>query len=427
MEFDLNTKKIVADDYTEQAYIEFGAYSNLNRHLPYLLDGFKPVYRRAIYAAYMLKEKGTVKTARIVGDVIGKYHPHGDKAVTPVISELVNSGLFDGQGNHGGVNIDGSTLPAAAPRYTEAKLNDKIRSVLDAFIDIVPHCTNELGNEEPEYIPTCLPHALIRGDLGIGIGTGLRAPALDPKSLIEAYRADNPELLKSSYGLELIKERSNLKKLWEFGLGSITRKFKVCYIDGGASIEGDATIMAPDLSYLYQQRDWGNVEIIDASKEVGKLLIRKIPRVKNITEQEIYDAVNHASYIKESYYIRTFFDGTAYPISIRDWIDICYKNFCRLVNEYKSRNISKIERNIIIYKNFRRVADKILNTEDNYDKIAKDLNVEKFVVDEVGKKAINTLRNLDPDKEIKKAEAKIEEFKSINETSMVDNYVSVLK
>lgn len=427
MEFNLDTRQIVADDYTKQAYIEFGAYSNLNRHLPYLLDGLKPVYRKTIISAYMLKERGLVKSARIVGECIGKYSPHGDKSVVPVVSELVNLGLFDGQGNHGGMNIDGSQLPPAAPRYTEARLTDNIRDSIDSFIDVIPHSTNELGNDEPDYIPTPLPYALIKGDLGIGIGTGCRIPALDPRSLIKAYRADDPTLLESAYGLQLVKERSSLKSLWEFGTGRITRKFKTQWIDGGISIEGDATIAVPDLGYMYQQQDWQNVEIIDASKEVGKLLIRKLPRVKNITEDEIRKFVEMASYVRESYYMRTFYGKTAAPIGIRDWIDICYRNYCRLINMYRDKNIKKYERNILIYKNFKQVADKILKTEDSYDKIASDLGIEKFIVDEVGKKAINTLRNLDPNKEIKKAEDKIAEFKSINETSMIDKYVSVLK
>jgi len=183
------------------AYIDYAMSVIVGRSLPDVRDGMKPVHRRVLYSMKELNSTWNApykKSARIVGDVIGKYHPHGDAAVYQTLVRMAQNFsmrylLVDGQGNFG--SVDGDS--AAAMRYTEARMS-KISS--DLLIDIDKETVNMLPNydgslKEPEVLPTRVPALLINGTSGIAVGMASNIP---PHNLIEIvtgiiYLIENPE------------------------------------------------------------------------------------------------------------------------------------------------------------------------------------------------------------------------------------------
>ena len=167
---------ILIDDEMKRSYINYAMSVIVGRALPDARDGLKPVHRRILFAmkeAGITYDKPYKKSARVVGDVLGKYHPHGDSAVYDSIVRMVQDfslryPLIDGQGNFG--SIDGDS--AAAMRYTEIRM-DKIAEEMLADIDkkTVPFRPNYDGSlEEPEVLPAKLPNLLINGSTGIAVG-----------------------------------------------------------------------------------------------------------------------------------------------------------------------------------------------------------------------------------------------------------------
>ncbi len=163
-------------------YLSYALSTIMSRSLPDVRDGLKPVHRRLLYAMHLLKldpNTGFKKCARVVGDVIGKYHPHGDQSVYDALVRLaqefaVRYPLVDGQGNFG--NIDGDN--AAAMRYTEARLTEVAKSLLDGLDeDAVDFRTTYDGEEEePVLLPSAFPNLLANGATGIAVGMATSIP-----------------------------------------------------------------------------------------------------------------------------------------------------------------------------------------------------------------------------------------------------------
>ncbi|MCJ7790136.1 MAG: DNA gyrase subunit A, partial [Candidatus Atribacteria bacterium] len=169
-------------DEVKEAYLSYAMSVIVGRALPDVRDGLKPVHRRVLYAMGKLgntSDKAYKKSARIVGEILGKYHPHGDVAVYDTIVRMAQDfsyryPLIDGQGNFG--SVDGDS--AAAMRYTEVRMS-KIAEELLADIDketvnFVPNFDSSL--EEPEILPAKIPHLLINGSSGIAVGMATNIP-----------------------------------------------------------------------------------------------------------------------------------------------------------------------------------------------------------------------------------------------------------
>ncbi len=164
-------------------YLAYALSTITQRALPDVRDGLKPVHRRILYAMRLLKldpGEGFKKCARIVGDVIGKYHPHGDVAVYDALVRIAQDfaaryPLIEGQGNFG--NIDGDN--AAAYRYTEARLTEVAQALLDGIeenaVDFRP--TYNAEDEEPIVLPAAFPNLLANGSTGIAVGMATSIPA----------------------------------------------------------------------------------------------------------------------------------------------------------------------------------------------------------------------------------------------------------
>ena len=190
------------EDELRQSYLDYAMSVIVGRALPDVRDGLKPVHRRVLFAMHQLKNdwnKAYKKSARVVGDVIGKYHPHGDDPVYETIVRLaqlfsMRYPLIDGQGNFGSVDGDAP----AAMRYTEVRMMRLAHQLLDDLeketVDFVP---NYDGSEQmPAVLPTRVPNLLVNGSTGIAVGMATNIPPHNLAEVIDATLAllDNPEI-----------------------------------------------------------------------------------------------------------------------------------------------------------------------------------------------------------------------------------------
>ncbi|MEJ2222237.1 MAG: DNA gyrase subunit A [Desulfobacterales bacterium] len=186
----------------KKSYLDYAMSVIIGRALPDVRDGLKPVHRRVLYAMRELKNdwnKAYKKSARIVGDVIGKFHPHGDAAVYDTIVRLAQDfsmryPLVDGQGNFGSVDGD----PPAAMRYTEIRMKRLAHEMLEDLeketVDFAPNYDESLF--EPTVLPAKIPSLLINGSAGIAVGMATNIPPHNLSEVIEALKAliDKPEI-----------------------------------------------------------------------------------------------------------------------------------------------------------------------------------------------------------------------------------------
>jgi DNA gyrase subunit A len=196
------------EDEMRKSYLEYSMSVIVGRALPDIRDGLKPVHRRVLYAMHEMKNtynRPYKKSARVVGDVIGKYHPHGDAAVYDTMVRMAQDfsmryPLVDGQGNFGSVDGD----PPAAMRYTEVRMTRLAQKFLDDIeketVDFIPTYDGSL--EEPTLLPTSIPNLLINGASGIAVGMATNIP---PHNLAEVSDAvirliDNPDLTIAQIG-----------------------------------------------------------------------------------------------------------------------------------------------------------------------------------------------------------------------------------
>lgn len=237
----LATERKPLTEFTEKAYLDYSMYVILDRALPHLADGFKPVQRRIIYAMSELGLKATSKhkkSARTVGDVLGKFHPHGDQACYEAMVLMAQPFSYrypfvDGQGNWGSPDDPKSF---AAMRYTEARLSAYAELLLSELQQGTVDWTDNFDAtlKEPALLPARLPNVLLNGATGIAVGM---SSDILPHNLIEVANAcihllDNPQasvddLLTYVQGpdfpttAEIITPKAAIKSMYEAGLGSI--------------------------------------------------------------------------------------------------------------------------------------------------------------------------------------------------------------
>lgn len=237
-------EEVAIEKEMKTSYLDYSMSVIIGRAIPDIRDGLKPVHRRTLYS---LHSTGThynqpfKKSARIVGDVIGKYHPHGDTAVYDTLVRMaqyfsLRYPLVDGQGNFG--SIDGD--PPAAMRYTEVRLdkisNELLKDIDKDTVDFLPNYDGSLS--EPEIFPSMLPMLLLNGSSGIAVGMATSIPPHNIKELIDAfvYFLDNREasvtdLLKILKGPDFptggfIYGKESLREAYETGRGTVVVRAK---------------------------------------------------------------------------------------------------------------------------------------------------------------------------------------------------------
>jgi len=229
----------------KRSYLDYAMSVIVARALPDARDGLKPVHRRILYSMYEqghTPDKKYVKSARVVGDVIGKYHPHGDQSIYDAMVRMAQDfsmrvPLIDGQGNFGSVDGD----PPAAYRYTEARLSRSALEVLgDIDKDTVDFQANYDNSEtEPSVLPAKFPNLLVNGAGGIAVGMATNIPPHNLGEVIDACVAliDDPalgidDLIKIIPGPDfptggIILGRQGIRSAYHLGRGSIVMRGKV--------------------------------------------------------------------------------------------------------------------------------------------------------------------------------------------------------
>ncbi|MDF5756176.1 DNA gyrase subunit A [Spongiactinospora sp. TRM90649] len=230
----------------QRSYMDYAMSVIVSRALPDVRDGLKPVHRRVLYAMYdggYRPDRGYFKCSRVVGDVMGSYHPHGDTSIYDALVRLAQPWslrypLVDGQGNFGSPGND----PAAAMRYTEAKLApiamELLRDIDKETVDFQPNYDGR--SQEPSVLPSRIPNLLVNGSGGIAVGMATNIPPHNLREVAEAVKwclehpdATDEELLDATVGLvkgpdfptgALIVGRRGIEEAYRTGRGSITMR-----------------------------------------------------------------------------------------------------------------------------------------------------------------------------------------------------------
>ncbi len=283
-------------DFAERAYLDYAMYVILDRALPHIGDGLKPVQRRIIYAMSELGLRASAKykkSARTVGDVLGKFHPHGDAACYEAMVLMAQPfsyryPLIDGQGNWGSIDDPKSF---AAMRYTEARLSRFAQLLLEEVgqgtVDWLPNFDGTL--EEPAVLPAQVPHVLLNGTSGIAVGMATDIPPHNLKEVVAACVAllEHPELSVAELmvhlpgpdyptGAEIITPPEQLQKLYETGHGTLRQRARW-------HVEADVHVVVDALPY-----QTASARVLEQIAE--QMRARKLPMVVDLRDESDADA-----------------------------------------------------------------------------------------------------------------------------------------
>jgi topoisomerase IV subunit A len=281
-------------DALEERYLAYALSTIMHRALPDVRDGLKPVHRRLLYAMLQLKLDpggGFKKCARVVGDVIGKYHPHGDRAVYDALVRLaqdfaVRYPLIDGQGNFG--NVDGDN--AAAMRYTEARLTPVAAALLDGIDEdaIDFRFTYDGEEEEPTVLPANFPNLLANGSSGIAVGMATSIPPHNAGELCDAAlhlikfpNATVDKLVDYVPGPDLptggviVEPREQILAAYKTGRGSFRVRARWTREDTG---RGTYQVVVTEIPYQVQK-----ARLVERIAEL--LLAKKLPLLADVRDE----------------------------------------------------------------------------------------------------------------------------------------------
>ena len=398
--FSSNIEKVSIGDFSEDAYLNYSMYVILDRALPSLLDGLKPVQRRIIYAMSELGLKHSTKhkkSARTVGDVLGKFHPHGDTAcyeamVIMAQSFAYNMPLIDGQGNWG---TQDDPKSFAAMRYTESKLTQYSELLLhdlkNGTSDWIPNFDGTLN--EPKFLPSQIPNILINGSSGIAVGMSTDIPPHNLGEIILAvqYLINNPkcsikELMEfipaPDYptGADLLQDESDIDAIYNEGTGNI--KLRAEYSHHGKTIEITSLPYQASTTKIIEQIQSQIIDkkisfinsIEDQSDEKNPVKI--IIKIKGNSHNS-NDVMNHLYFttdLERSYRVNLnmiSMDGKPKVMNLKEilteWVSFRINTYKRKLNHENNNILDRLhilEGFLIVYKHLDKIIE-ILRNEDN--------------------------------------------------------------
>lgn len=311
-----NEQSVIQLDFSEEmrnSYRDYAVSVIIARALPDVRDGLKPVQRRILYAMNELSltpDKPHRKSARIVGDTMGKYHPHGDSSIYDALVHMTEDyslsiPLVDGHGNFG--SIDGDS--AAAMRYTEARLSKGAITLLENLDKgLVPFIPNfDESEKEPSVLPATLPNLLINGTTGIAVGMATNMPPHNPAEVIDGVIAymDNPEistkgLMKYIKGPDfptgaIITNSDDIFNIYDTGEGKLKIRSKVEIEDSGNgrknlviteipyTVAGNKTKLLENLVSLSKDKVFDEIyDVRDESSKEGIRIVIEVKKDRNI-------------------------------------------------------------------------------------------------------------------------------------------------
>ena len=410
----------------ETSFMEYAMSTIVARALPDARDGLKPVHRRVLYAAYglnMTNDKPHKKSARLVGEVIGKYHPHGDTAAYLTMVRMAQDfsmryPLIDGHGNFG--SIDGDS--PAAMRYTEARLS-KISNELLRNIEknTVPFVENYDGSEiEPTVFPTILPNLLLNGSSGIAVGMATNMP---PHALTEVCNAikaviANPEIEIEGLmehikgpdfptGAEIVGE-NGIYDYFRTGRGSITVRSKYTIEDIGnnkhAIIFNEIPYIVNKLNLINKIVDLVKAGSIDGISDLRDESSRDGIRIVIETKRDVIPTVL-LNKLYKSTSLQTNFsvnnlalvDGVPRILNIKELMEVYLKHQYDVLERKFNFELKKAEERahillgLLIAVNNIDAVIKIVRSADNNENAQKEL-ILKYDLSEIQSKAILDMR-----------------------------------
>ncbi|MBS56937.1 MAG: DNA topoisomerase IV subunit A [Rickettsiales bacterium] len=422
-----NIDKVISDKY-----LSYAVSTIISRSLPDVRDGLKPVHRRIIYSMYQLKlnhNSPFKKSARIVGDVMGKFHPHGDQAIYDSLVRLAQNfstrhTLIEGQGNFG--NIDGDN--PAAMRYTEARLENITKYFFDGIEeDSVNFIENYDGqNLEPEVLPTKIPNILLNGSSGIAVGMATNIP---PHNLFELNNAlieliknsqiNNTNLLKFIKGPdlptggEIIISKNEKKEIYTKGKGSfiIKSKWEVENLKNGLyqiviteiPYQVNKTKIIEQIANLINLKKLPLEDIADESDENIRIILK--PKNRKIDSNKLMELCFKLSDLSSRYSCNfNVLENGLIPkqMGLKE-ILVQFINHRKINIKRKSQyNINKIRLRLeilngylIVYKNLDTIIKIIRKKDDPKKEIIKKFKLTYNQADAILSMRLGSLKKLD--------------------------------
>ena len=327
MNLQANYEQLPLKEFAERSYLDYSMYVVLDRALPFIGDGLKPVQRRIVYSMSELGLDAAAKpkkSARTVGDVIGKFHPHGDSACYEAMVLMAQPfsyryPLIDGQGNFGSPDDPKSF---AAMRYTESKLTPIADLLLDEIgqgtVDFTPNFDGTL--KEPSWLPARVPHVLLNGSTGIAVGMATDIPPHNLREVVNAciQLLDDPEasiasLCKDIKGpdfpttAEIITPKSELKALYTNGTGSVRARARYAVEDGNVVVNAlpyqvsGAKIIAQIAEQMRAKKLPMLEDLRDESDHENAVRLVLIPRSNRIDLDEMMQHLFATTDLEKSY------------------------------------------------------------------------------------------------------------------------------
>lgn len=401
------------------------------RTIPNFKDGLKPVQLRVIYTALKIAFKHKSKVSDIIGNCMSNYHPYGDQSIYDVVVDLVNKGILEGQGNFGKQFLWNNNSDAAASRYIEAGIGSVFGDLVNVLLK---YCKLEPSEGKPgimipESLILPIPIAAITGSIGIGQAANTNIPAFTAKSLLAAMKANDYHLLKSSFGAEIVSEKSTLKKIWELGHGKITYRMKV-YKGEFAGLQGVFMEGNPILfnkcresinKVFWRQRKEDLVVIYDVN---DKVFIGKQYNIRKIDVDWIYNRCLKIRDYQQVYMISVIKDGVVRRAPLYNWLYAVYNRYLRYYKKSIEDKITDKSNEIFLLKHLKEIGERFAAYQTD-KQIRDEMGIPQWCIDVAEKKTLSVLRK-DHSNEIKKLKSEIEDLKKIDVVKSVDKLISKL-
>ena len=385
----LKIKDVFIEEEMKDAYLSYAMSVIIGRALPNVYDGLKPVHRRILYAMYkegLFPNKKYSKSAGVVGEVLKKYHPHGDTSVYDALVRLAQDWsmrytLVDGQGNFGSIDGDG----AAAMRYTESKME----KITERFLDDIEKNTVDMSQNydettlEPDVLPSKIPNLLVNGSSGIAVGMATSIPPHNLGEVIDSivYVIDNPNSsIEDVVNQNLIKapdfptkgliiSNEEIKRLYLTGEGSITMKGVLRSEEIGrreAVIIDEIPYQINKVNLINQIVDLvkqGKIkDISDIRDESNKKGIRVVIELKrDIDPNLIINQLYQYSSLKTNFSARilAIVDGVPKILNLLGYIDLFIKFRKNILIRKSEFELSKYEERLHILEGLKKALENI--------------------------------------------------------------------
>jgi DNA gyrase subunit A len=462
-------------DIVKEYFGIFAKYVIGERAIPDVRDGLKPVHRRLVYAAWNMGAKAPhkpVKCAKIVGDTMGLYHPHGDQAIYDTLVRMTQEfamrlPIFEGQGNFG--SIDGD--PPAAYRYTEARLFKMSQELFcndlnDEVVRFVPNYDE--STVEPEVLPSELPHLLLNYNTGIAVGIATEVLSCAPREVINCLLGEiregtitkaNDSVPKEFKGPDLPTagiiehNNANLRSLWLNGKSRWNVRGEGCFETDERT--GKKRVVITSLPFQEKKEKWleSTAKLITEKKEDGKRAIEGVTDMRDESNKDgirvVFDVATASSpeIILNLLYKKTnlssslstgivaIVDGKPKYLGVREimlrWLDFrreCVGNILKKEKREKEERTEVVDGLLIVHSNLEKVIKTIRAADDSKKALIEEFGMTDRQASAVVAMRLGSLRKIDNSslfEEKKELSARIGEIEEIlADSSKLDGLIA---